>query len=121
MCKSYRVGLYGAVISFLLAVLSLPVSAEPMQEVTLTASVNAENVNVWLPATLTLHKGDKVKLTLKNAATKDHGFAIEGFELTEVIAINESKEVVIHAEKAGTFKFFCPLHKGHVGGQLTVQ
>jgi nitrosocyanin len=114
---------YSAVVLILLAVLSGPVFAEmeTLQEVTLTTSVNSEKVNVWLPATLTIHKGDKVNLTLKNSGTKDHGFAIDALHLQEIIPLDQSKEVTIEVTETGTFPYYCPLHPGHVGGQLVVQ
>ncbi|MEK7702427.1 MAG: cupredoxin domain-containing protein [Nitrospirota bacterium] len=115
------ISLYATAFVISLALLPVPAFAGPGQEVTFTASINSENVNVWLPSTLTVHKGDKVKLTLKNNGTKDHGFTIDGLDLAEVIAMNQSKEVVIHADKAGAFQFFCQLHKAHVGGQIVVE
>ncbi len=125
MCKYPGcVSRYSAVVFILLAVLSTPVWAEEMevlQEVTLTTSVNSEKVNVWLPATLMFHKGDKVNLTLKNVATKDHGFAIDALHIQEIIPMDQSKEIVIEVTEVGTFPYYCPLHPAHVGGQLIIQ
>jgi nitrous oxide reductase len=103
-----------------MASVSPALSGEP-KEAALVTVVIAEKANVWLPSTLFFEKKDEVKLTLRNIAEKEHGFAIEGMDVEQLIAPDQTKEIVIKASKKGVFRFYCPLHKGHIGGQIVIQ
>jgi heme/copper-type cytochrome/quinol oxidase subunit 2 len=94
--------------------------AEPPQELTLTAMVE-QGTKIWSPASLTIPKGHPVKLTLKNTTDAEHGFSIDELKIKEVIPAGGSKEITLQADSAGTLKYYCHLHKAHVGGQLLVQ
>lgn len=86
-------------------------------------SVEVDDTKFWLPSSVVVDQGDKVKLTLKNqvpGASNQHGFAIPAYNITEVVTRGTPKTITFTADKAGTFPFSCQLHPAHVGGQLIV-
>lgn len=89
-------------------------------------TVAAEQINnnkFWLPSTITVNQGDKVKLTLKNdieGAANTHGFSIPAYNVTEVVTRGEPKTVEFTADKPGVFPYICQLHPAHIGGELVV-
>ncbi len=89
-------------------------------------TVAAEQINknkFWLPSTITVNQGDKVKLTLKNdieGADNTHGFSIPAYNVTEVVTRGEPKTVEFTADKPGVFPYICQLHPAHIGGELVV-
>jgi nitrosocyanin len=93
-------------------------------EVKLTiVNIEYEGSKIWVPSTVVVHKGDKVKLRLINNVKSDpnqHGFAIPAFNITAVVDRGEPKDVEFLADKAGIFPTSCQLHPAHVGGQLVV-
>jgi nitrosocyanin len=87
-------------------------------------SVLIDDVKFWLPSTIVVNQGDKVKLTLKNqvpGADVTHGFTIPGYNIAEVITRGQPKTITFVADKAGVFPYYCQLHPAHVGGQLIVR
>lgn len=92
-----------------------------------TRSFNLHTVEIagtkfWLPSTLAVKKGDKVKVRIASkvpGANSVHGFAIDEFKIQE-IADPKGKELEFLADKAGIFTIRCHLHPAHVGGQLIV-
>ena len=89
-----------------------------------SVNIEVKGNKIWTPSFFAVKKGDKVKITLINAAQAVHAFAIEGIPGTEASVDNaegaNTKVVEFTAEKAGIFRIYCPLHAGHVGGQLLV-
>lgn len=86
-------------------------------------NIEYEGTKVWMPATLVVEKGDKVKIKLINNVTSDpnqHGFAIPEFKVAAVVDRGEPKTVEFVADKAGIFATSCQLHPAHIGGQLIV-
>ena len=86
-------------------------------------SVEINDTKFWLPSSITVEQGDKVKLTLKNqvpGAVNQHGFTIPGYNITEVVTRGTPKTITFVADKAGVFPFACQLHPAHIGGQLIV-
>lgn len=105
-----------------------PVKAEAgAKEFTLVA-VQIDKAKLWLPSTIVVKKGDKVRLTLKNMIVGDadkpdtliHGFAIDEMSLAKVVKNGEETVVEFTADKAGVFRMYCQLHAAHIGGQLIV-
>ncbi len=101
--------------------------AAPAAAVREFKSVNIEvkGNKIWTPSFFAVKKGDKVKITLVNTAESGvHAFEIDGYPSTKVSVNNKegdnSKTVEFTADKAGIFRIFCPMHAGHVGGQLIV-
>ncbi len=87
------------------------------------AGVEYEGTKLWVPGTIVAHKGDKVKVNLINKIPSEppnHGFAIDAFNVKEVVNRGETKSVEFVADKAGVFPIYCQLHPAHVGGQLIV-
>ncbi len=100
-----------------------PAPQEPGTANATLVSVEVNDVKFWLPGSLTVEQGDKVKLTLKNqvpGASNQHGFTIPGYSITEVVTRGTPKTITFVADKAGVFPFSCQLHPAHVGGQLIV-
>jgi len=108
-------------VACFLSVSILPFSAQADEGFKLLSVLVGEGGNIWLPSTIIVEKGKKVKLNLNNLVKKDHGFTIEGLNVKEVVKAGGSKEVTIKPGKKGVFRYYCHLHKGHVGGQLLVQ
>lgn len=117
----YRAGVCVAIVSLIFSMAFSPLPVHADEEFTLIAAVVGEGGNIWLPSTLIVQKGEKVRLTLRNLATKEHGFSIDGLGVKEVVEAGASQEISLTAKKSGVFRFYCQLHKGHVGGQLLVQ
>lgn len=90
-----------------------------------SVNIEVKGNKIWTPSFFAVKKGDKVKITLINTADSGvHAFSIEGIPGTEASVDNKpganTKVVEFTAAKAGIFRIFCPIHPGHVGGQLLV-
>ena len=96
--------------------------AKPDVEVTMVA-IQYEGTKLWVPGTLAVHKGDRVKVHLINKVpTGDphHGWSIKAFEIEEKVHRDTPTTVEFVADKTGVFPIRCQLHAAHVGGQLIV-
>ncbi|HEX9756900.1 MAG TPA: cupredoxin domain-containing protein [Nitrospiria bacterium] len=107
--------------AFLISLSFFPLNAHADEDFKLISVLVGEGGNIWLPSTIIVEKGKEVKLSLNNLVNKEHGFTIEGLDVKEVIKAGGSKEISLKPAKAGVYRYFCHLHKGHVGGQLLVQ
>ncbi len=94
-------------------------TAVTVKEVT----VNGKNF-AFLPSTITVHKGDKVKIVFKD----DEGFhnlTVEGYNVsTKTIQSGGTDSAEFTADKAGTFAYYCSVdsHRGKgMEGKLIVQ
>jgi nitrosocyanin len=86
-------------------------------------NIEYETTKVWVPSTLVVQKGDKVKVKLINNVPSDpnqHGFTIPAFKVEAVVTRGEPQTVEFVADKAGIFRIGCQLHPAHIGGQLVV-
>ncbi len=86
-------------------------------------SVSIDDTKFWLPSMIAVEQGDRVKLTLKNmvpGAGNQHGFALPGYGISELVTAGTPKTVEFVANKPGIFNYSCQLHPGHIGGQLIV-
>jgi heme/copper-type cytochrome/quinol oxidase subunit 2 len=86
-------------------------------------NVEYEGTKIWVPTTLVVKKGTKVKVKLINNVPSDpnqHGFAIPAYNVAEVVNRGEPKQVEFTAGKEGVFPIICQLHPAHVGGELVV-
>src|SRR5262245_3096127 len=98
-------------------------SARAEEESFTVVNVEYEGTKVWVPTTLVVKKGTKVKVKLINNVPSDpnqHGFAIPAYNVAEVVTRGEPKQVEFTANKEGIFPIICQLHPAHVGGQLVV-
>lgn len=116
-----RAMMYGFIVAILLAGFAAPISAQSAKEFTLVTATVAEGANIWLPSTLIVKNGEPIKLTLRNVSKAEHGFSIDELGIKEVIPPGETKEITLKPAAPGTLRYYCQLHKGHVGGQLLVQ
>jgi nitrosocyanin len=86
-------------------------------------NVEYEGSKIWVPGTLVVKKGTKVRLKIINNVPSDpnqHGFAIPAYNIAEVITRGEPKQIEFTADKEGVFPIICQLHPAHVGGELVV-
>lgn len=77
------------------------------------------------PSTMTVNKGDKVKVVFKNTGGF-HDFVIDEFEgaKTKQIGANASETIEFVADKTGNFEYYCSVgnHRGMgMKGTLTVK
>ena len=99
-----------------------PAAAETVHEFTV-AAFEYEGTKIWLPSTLIVHKGDRVKIKLINNVKGDrnqHGFRIAAFNVETIVTRGEPQSVEFVADKAGVFPTACQLHPAHIGGQILV-
>lgn len=79
---------------------------------------------VFEPATITVKKGDTVKLSIKSVDV-DHGFALSAFNVNKPLKPGQTTTVEFVADKTGSFTFFCSVFcgSGHSGmrGTLVVE
>ena len=60
------------------------------------------------PSTISVSKGDKVKITFKNTGTVVHNLVIDGLGVsTKTIPNGQTDTVEFTADKTGTFEFYC--------------
>jgi heme/copper-type cytochrome/quinol oxidase subunit 2 len=81
------------------------------------------NTKFWLPSTIIVDQGDKVKLKLVNdidGEPNQHGFSIPAYNVTELVTRGTPVMVNFTADKPGVFPFICQVHPAHIGGQLVV-
>ena len=81
------------------------------KETTQTAPVTREfnmTAKKWefSPATITVNKGDKVKLSIKSLDV-NHGFAISDFNVDKKLIAGQTTIVEFTTDKTGTFTFSC--------------
>ncbi len=69
------------------------------------------------PATITVTKGETVKLTITSEDTT-HGFALSDFNAFATIEAGKTANVQFVADKAGTFSFFCSVFCGGGHGDM---
>jgi nitrosocyanin len=112
----------GLLLALFAVTVAEPARAETVHESTIV-NIEFEGTKVWVPSTLIVHKGDKVKLKLINNVKTDpnqHGFKIAALGVEAVVTRGEPKTVEFTADKDGVFPITCQLHPAHVGGQLLV-
>lgn len=97
-------------------------AAGPVREFK-SVNIEVQGNKIWTPAFFAVKKGDRVRITLVNAASAPHAFAIEGYGVDAAVDAKEganTKVVEFTADKAGLFRIYCSMHAAHVGGQLLV-
>ena len=91
---------------------------EVVKEFTMTAKQRE-----FVPGTITVNKGDKVKITVTSIDVT-HGFRLPDFGVNERLDPGKPVDIEFVADKVGTFTFSCsvPCGSGHGGmrGQLVV-
>jgi plastocyanin len=89
-----------------------------------TFSVSAKEF-AYTPSTITVNKGDVVRINFTNDGTTTHNFAITELGVsTKAVGPGGSDSISFTPEEAGTYTFFCSID-GHkslgLEGTLTVQ
>lgn len=98
-------------------------AAAPAEKSFTLAAEQIGHTKFWIPSTITVVQGDKVKLTLKNdieGNPNQHGFSIPAHNITELVTRGTPKTVEFVADKPGVFQYICQVHPPHLGGQLIV-
>ena len=76
------------------------------------------------PSTITVKKGDKVKLTVTSTDV-DHGIAIKEYDINTKVNKGKTETIEFTADKAGEFEFYCSVFCGsghkNMKGKLIVQ
>jgi heme/copper-type cytochrome/quinol oxidase subunit 2 len=69
----------------------------------------------WDPDTIRVNPGDKVKLSIYNEDSYDHGFAIDVLGINKRIFPKSTAEIEFTPQVSGTFNYYCsvPCGKGH--------
>ncbi len=132
--KRYQILVFGVMAVLGAAFFNvLPVSAEEavkkggdigkaVKEFTVVA-VDYKGTKFWIPSTLIVSKGDKVKINLINkvdTGANTHGYAIDAFNIKELVQFDKPSSVDFFADKVGVFTIYCHQHPAHIGGQLLV-
>lgn len=97
-------------------------------EVTLPAQVKEFSVDAvpysFSPSSMTVNKGDTVKITLKNKQGT-HDLKIDEFKVgTRTLSAGEEQTITFVADKAGSFQYYCSIgnHRAMgMWGTLTVK
>ncbi len=121
--RALRVGLFSLATVAVLGGAALRAPAQEKVVQFTVVNLEYEGSKLWLPSTLVVHKGDKVKIKLINNVKSEpnqHGYSIPAFNVAAVVNRGEPKEVEFVADKAGVFPISCQLHPAHIGGQLLV-
>ncbi len=89
------------------------------------ADMGGDGYDKFLPQTVTVLKGDTVKIVLNNTDLgMDHGFAIDAYGISQVVKAGQTITIEFLADKPGVFTFYCtiPCGPGHseMTGQLIV-
>ena len=101
----------------------VPAFADSAERRFTIANLEYEGTKVFVPSTLIVRQGDRVRIRVVNQIPSDpnqHGFAIPDFDVQEVVTRGEPVEVKLEVSKTGLFPIKCHLHAAHVGGQLLV-
>ena len=86
-------------------------------------NVEYEGRKIWVPSTLVVKKGTKVKLKLiNNVAVRPEPARLRhpGVQHRRGRHTRRAEAVEFTADKEGVFPIICQLHPAHVGGQLVV-
>ncbi len=84
--------------------------AESVSEV---KEIRVQGGNFWLePDSITVNKGDRVKIIFENVGTIVHNLDIDGYGSTEIISAGSAATIEFVADKAGTVDMWCAV-EGH--------
>lgn len=73
----------------------------------------------FIPDTLTLKKGQKVKLILKNSGKMTHDWVVDELDLrTKVITGGTETSIEFTPTKTGTFEYYCSIGKHRENGMV---
>ncbi|OHA88896.1 MAG: hypothetical protein A3C70_02045 [Candidatus Zambryskibacteria bacterium RIFCSPHIGHO2_02_FULL_43_14] len=94
------------------------------EEVEETTSVTVKEFSVdtvsfsFSPSTITVNKGDTVKITVKNI-NGTHDLKIDEFNTsTRVLKVGETETITFLADKTGTFEYYCSVGNHRAMGMV---
>lgn len=96
--------------------------AKPDREISLV-NIRYEGKVLWVPGTIIVKKGERVKLNLYNSVPEDpnaHGFSITAFDVRVDVSRGAAESVEFVADQSGVFTISCHLHPAHLKGQILV-
>lgn len=95
-------------------------SSGPVTEISISAKEFA-----YTPSTVTVKKGEAIKINFTNDGTTAHNLSIEGLNVsTKTIGPGESDSITFTPASPGTFKYFCSVDSHRslgLEGTLVVQ
>lgn len=98
---------------------SMPVPGSAVEETQVVKefSVDAAPFS-FSPATMTVNKGDKVEITVKNI-NGTHNFKIDEFNVTtRMLKTGETQTISFVADKTGTFEYYCSVGNHRAMGMV---
>jgi nitrosocyanin len=107
-------------VVFFLLTLTPTTASAGTRELTVVNIETPQAVKIWEPTTITVKKGDTVKLKLINKTDQEHGYRIADLKVEKVVQGGQAETVEFTADKEGIFTIDCQLHPAHVQGQLIV-
>jgi len=74
----------------------------------------------WDPGTISIEKGEKVRLFINGINGEEHPFYIEGTKIKGMVKKGEETVVPLQFKKEGTYRLICELHsdKAHNGPMI---
>ena len=95
------------------------------------AILSIDPVSFYVPSAIIRDERGKLNplvLIVTNNTQKEHGFAMDPVKIKEVLKPGESKTFTLSqtdldalGTDRSTFKYYCHLHKGHIGGQVYIK
>src|SRR3989338_4468891 len=87
---------------------NMPVPGNEVEETEVMKEFNVDAVPFsFSPSTMSVNKGDTVKITVKNV-NGTHDFKIDEFNVsTRTLNTGETQTITFVADKAGTFEYYC--------------
>ncbi len=95
---------------------SVPVDTGKVKSFTIVAKKNGWR---FVPETIEVERGDKVKLQVINEDDYDHGLAIDAFGVSQRMPANSTINVEFVVTQEGDFQYYCsvPCGEGMVDGK----
>lgn len=101
---------------FLLPQTSVPVNTGKVREITIVSQKDHWSFD---PEIIEVDRGDRVKLTVVNEDSYDHGIAIDAFGISQRMPAKGTIHIEFVATQEGDFPFYCsvPCGEGVVDGK----
>ncbi len=89
--------------------------ANPVREVTITVKAGTW---AFTPDVIEVNRGDEVMVTVLNEDNREHGIAIDAFNISRLLRAKGTVKFDFVATQAGEFPFYCniPCGEGEVNG-----
>ncbi len=109
-----KIILLGLVLELVLVACGTQSKTPPVAEPeTGVKEIRVRGGDFWLePSSVTVNKGDQVKIIFENAGTVVHNLDIDGYGSTDTIFPGSTDSIEFVADKAGTIAMWCAV-QGH--------